>query len=217
MKLSQRLDAIAQMIPDNSNVIDVGCDHGLLSIYLSNIKGCNCIASDVNDNALNSARLNKEKYKSNIEIRLTDGINGIQINNDDYIVIAGMGTPTIKKILDNKKLSNHLIISSNNHLYELRKYIISLGYKIVDEKYIYEHNKGYVIIKFIKGKDKYSINELKYGPFTIKNNDYLVYELEKLYKIKNKIKDSNIFVKIENQKAIKNVLKLIANLKGKYE
>ena len=66
MKLSQRLDAIAQMIPDNSNVIDVGCDHGLLSIYLSNIKGCNCIASDVNDNALNSARLNTEKYKSNI-------------------------------------------------------------------------------------------------------------------------------------------------------
>lgn len=205
------------MIPTNSSIVDVGCDHGLLSIYLSNLKNCKCIASDINDNALNSARINKDKYKSNIEIRLTDGIDGINISDDDYIVIAGMGTTTIKHILDNKKLSNNLIISSNNQLFELRKYIISLGYMITDEKYIYEHNKSYVIIKFIKGSKKYSNNELKYGPITIHNCDYLVYELEKLYEIKDKIKNSNLLVKIENQKEIKNLLKLIAQLKGKYD
>ena len=33
MKLSKRLNCIADMINDGSRVIDVGCDHGLLSIF----------------------------------------------------------------------------------------------------------------------------------------------------------------------------------------
>ena len=212
MKLSKRLNCIADMIKEGSRVIDVGCDHGLLSIYLDLEKNCNCLACDINDNALNSARLNKDKYKSNIEIKLTDGINGIEINDSDYIVIAGMGTTTIKHILDNKKLSNNIIISSNNQIYELRDYVCKLGYKILDEKFIEEHQKQYVIINFVKGNNKYSNIDLKYGPILRNDKLYLTYELKKLFDIKEKIKDSNFATKLKNQSEIKKIEKLI---KGK--
>ena len=135
MKISKRLNTIADMINPKSRVIDVGCDHGLLSIYLDLEKECSCIAADINSNALKNAESNIIKYNSkNTKTVLTDGIENIDINDNDIIVIAGMGTSTIKHILEDKRLSNTLIISSNNQLYELRKYITSLGYKIEEEK-----------------------------------------------------------------------------------
>lgn len=209
MKISKRLNCIADMIEANSKVIDVGCDHGLLSIFLAKEKQCHCIAADINENALNSARINIKKYNADIELKLTDGLDGINIDEDDYIVIAGMGSTTIKHILDGKKLSNNLIISSNNHLEELRKFVTSIGYKIEDEQFIVEHNKKYVIIKFVRGKEKYSKIDFKYGPIIKNNVEYLIFELEKLYQIKEKIKNGNLLIKYKNQKAINNIKKLI--------
>ena len=37
IKLSKRLEVVASFIQDNSKIIDIGCDHGLLSIYLAGI------------------------------------------------------------------------------------------------------------------------------------------------------------------------------------
>ena len=55
-KLSKRQEVVASFIQDNSKIIDIGCDHGLLSIYLANkYKNIKIIASDVNKNALSSA------------------------------------------------------------------------------------------------------------------------------------------------------------------
>ena len=34
-KLSKRLQVVANLIQDNKKIIDIGCDHGLLSIYLA--------------------------------------------------------------------------------------------------------------------------------------------------------------------------------------
>ena len=64
IKLSPRLETIANLVPVNSNVIDVGCDHALLDIYLyeNNISN-KIIASDINPNALKNAKENiKKKY-----------------------------------------------------------------------------------------------------------------------------------------------------------
>ena len=45
MKINNRLKTISNYIEDNSNIIDVGCDHSLLGIYLclnkNNIKDLN--------------------------------------------------------------------------------------------------------------------------------------------------------------------------------
>ena len=52
-KLSKRLEVVASFVNDNSKVIDIGCDHGLLSIYLVNkYKNVKVIASDINENGV---------------------------------------------------------------------------------------------------------------------------------------------------------------------
>ena len=78
IKLSKRLEAISSLVPVNSKVIDVGCDHALLDIYLYQNKISNkIIAADVNQNALNNAKDNikKAKLEKIIEARLGNGID----------------------------------------------------------------------------------------------------------------------------------------------
>ena len=76
-KLSKRLESLALLVDKKDQLVDVGCDHGLLSIYLVQNNLCKkVIASDVNQNALNSAIKNireimdlfLEKAPRNIEI-----------------------------------------------------------------------------------------------------------------------------------------------------
>ena len=43
IKISKRLEAISRFVPEGSNVVDIGCDHGLLSIYLYQSKIVNKI------------------------------------------------------------------------------------------------------------------------------------------------------------------------------
>ena len=87
-KLSKRLEMVANFIDNNDkSVIDIGCDHGLLSIYLANkFKNLKIIASDVNKNALDNAKKNITKCGLNdrIETRLGSGISVIN-NNDDVV------------------------------------------------------------------------------------------------------------------------------------
>ena len=52
MNITKRLEAIASLISNNSNVIDVGCDHAYLDIYLTlNRENIFCLACDINKNA----------------------------------------------------------------------------------------------------------------------------------------------------------------------
>ena len=117
--LSKRLSAVASLITTES-VIDVGCDHGYLDIYLTK-KGLKCRATDISVNALNTAINNFKKYNLDIETICTDGLNNIKINKTDTIVIAGMGADAIVKIL-NRKITNDLVILTHNHLERLRRY-----------------------------------------------------------------------------------------------
>ncbi len=172
IKLSNRLANIASLVPVDSNVIDIGCDHALLDIYLYQ-KGISkkIIASDINANALSNAKENIKKYKlnKNIETRLGNGL--ITLNdsdNIDTIIISGMGAHTIVGILKNNlsKLKNisTIIIQSNTKLAFLRKEITKLNYLIDNEIMLEDNKKIYTVIKFVKGKKKYTKKELYFGP-----------------------------------------------------
>lgn len=175
MKISKRLKTICDYINQNSRVIDIGCDHAYLDIYLAKEKKCTCIASDINKKALENAKKNIQKYnlENIIETKLTDGLNDINVKKNDIIVISGMGTNTIKKILTNKKLSNNIIISSNNEIIELRKFMCSINYYIKDEKYILDNGKKYIIINFKKGMKKYKRIDFILGPILKQNVEFL--------------------------------------------
>ena len=180
--LSKRLETVASLVTTES-VIDVGCDHGYIDIYLT-LKGIKCLATDVSNNALNQAITNFKKYNLDIDTLCTDGLNGIDIKKTDTIVISGMGTDTIMKIL-NKDINNDLVILTNNHLERLRRYIVSIGYFIDKEVFVMDNNKPYVIIKFKCGFRSYSDYDYILG--TLKDKLYLDYMKDKISNILNKI------------------------------
>ena len=192
MKISRRLQAIADIVPNGSNVIDVGCDHALLDIYLSLNKNCECIATDINVNALEQAKYNIKRYGvKNIKTMLTDGLNNIEVQDDDVVVISGMGTTTIEHILTTNKAPNTLIISAHNDWEFLRKTVVALHYIIKEEYFVTDKGKGYIIIKFVKGEGNYSAEDLLYGPFLKENKEYLTTLYNNINEIYNKIPNEN--------------------------
>ena len=64
MKLSKRLEAIASFIDKNDKIVDVGCDHGYLDIYLALYKHNKMIiATDISEKVIENTILNINNYK----------------------------------------------------------------------------------------------------------------------------------------------------------
>ena len=143
MKISKRLKAISDLIKENSNVVDVGADHAFLDIYLNLYKNCQCLAIDKSKYSVQMAKENIKKYKANIKAITNDGLIGIKLK-DEIIVISGMGTRKIKKIL-NFDIKNDLIISTHTNIEELKQFLKEKSYKICKEL-IVEDGKTYNII-----------------------------------------------------------------------
>jgi len=183
--ISNRLKSLVKYIKKSDKVIDIGCDHALLDIYLVKNGFLNkMIVSDIHKNALQCGidNIKKEGLLDKIDTRLGSGLEVLN-NKDDIntVLISGMGTSTILKILDNdyRKKIDKLIIQSNNDYYLLRKYITELGYIITHEESIYDNSKYYVNIVFEKGNSEYSEEDLKYGPILKSDKDYYKYLKEK--------------------------------------
>lgn len=181
MKINKRLRTITDYISDGSNIIDVGCDHALLCIYLvKNKNNIKCIASDINEGPLKQAKNNIEKYreKENIKVKLGSGIDTIE-EFIDTIVISGMGGKAIVDILNNgkSKLSNvkKIILSPNNDFYLVRRNLSNIGYKIKKEQIVLENDKYYPIIVLEKGCKKYNKKQLLYGTNCLLNDDLYKY------------------------------------------
>ena len=169
MKINNRLKNVANFVLKDSNVIEVGCDHALLCIYLaSNYPNMRLIASDVREGPLKQAKANIEKYglEDRITLKLGDGIATID-NDTNVIVISGMGGITIADIITKNKEKldkiDQIVVSPNNDFYAVRSEITKLGFIIDREELIKERDKFYLIISFVKGKKKYKKRELYFG------------------------------------------------------
>ncbi len=179
INLSNRLMTIADYIESKDKVIDIGCDHALLDIYLVNNKGIKkIIASDIIEEAINNAKETVYKYnvQKNIDLRLGDGLNVLNIKDKiNTIVIAGLGYNKIIKILKENisilKEINKIIVQSSTFPHRVRKYLTSIGYYINDEKVVKENNVFYTIIVFNKGKRSYSKFQIRYGPILLERKD----------------------------------------------
>ena len=191
--LSKRLQSLTKYINKEDKIIDVGCDHALLDIYLIKNGYVNkMIASDIHKSAYQQGLNNINLYKMNdyIDIRLGDGLNVLNDNDSvDTLLISGMGSNTIIDIIDNRYMNdiNKIIIQSNNDYELLRRTIIDKGYIIDNEEYFVDKGINYINIVFIKGNKEYTDDEIKYGPILIHNKEYLEYELSKINNIIDKI------------------------------
>lgn len=173
--LSKRLKTITTLIEPNRRVVDVGCDHALIDIYLTKNGLNKCIASDINKKALEGAIKNIKKYhlEGKIETVISNGVNNIQIDKNDYIVISGMGTRTIIKILENEKVKKieNLILSSHNEYEYLRYNLKKKNFYIEDEIIVKERGIYYLIMKLNRIKKMYKKEDYYLGPILKNKQD----------------------------------------------
>lgn len=202
INISKRLTAVATFVRSNSKIIDIGCDHALLDIYLvEHHPAIKSIAADVRSGALAQAKKNVIKYNmsDSISLRLGDGLDVVNKEEIDTIVISGLGGPKIIDILtkDKTKLVNveDIIIQSNTDYYEIRFNICNLGFYIDSEVLVRENNIIYVIIHFKKGHKDYSNDDYLFGPILRINKNDLYKEL-----ISNDISKKEILYKLIPQK-----------------
>ncbi|MDU6792100.1 MAG: class I SAM-dependent methyltransferase [Anaerococcus sp.] len=160
MKITKRLEKIANLVEEGKSVIDIGTDHGLVPLYLAkNEISKDILATDISKNSLEkSIELTRELGNEN-EIRniLANGI----VNEDrDNIIIAGLGGIQIAEIIANSidiaKSSRKLILQPMQKTNILRRELNNMGFEIFDEEIIYEDDRYFEIIlaKFSNYKNK---------------------------------------------------------------
>jgi tRNA (adenine22-N1)-methyltransferase len=217
INISKRLKAIASYVGDNAKIIDIGCDHALLGIYLYKTKkSISVILTDIKEGAVNQAKSNIKKYnlEEKIDLRHGDGLDVLNKGEADTVIISGLGGSKIIDILSKDKAKlidiENIIIQSNTIIFKVRDKICKLGYYIKDEQLIDENNIIYNIILFAKGKKKYSKKELYFGPVLMKQRGELYKNI-----IINELKKSEYLFKLIPKRyfvkrhAIKRLIRLL--------
>lgn len=212
---SKRIELLSKKILPYKIFADIGCDHGYLMIESLLINHCEfAYGVDNKKGPLNNALSNLKKYNIYETKYRLDLSSGLQSLNDvECIVIAGMGTDTIKNILTESidKLNNvkRIIIDSHRNINQLREFMMNINYSIKDEEIIFEDNIYYEIIVFEKNSDKIIYDEmsLEFGPVLLKEkNDIFLnkwkQKLDRLSLIYQSHPSENILRKIELIKRI---------------
>ena len=194
MKLTDRLLKIASLVTKGKRVADIGTDHGYIPVYLLNKnKVPFAILADVNKGPLDNAR--KEVRHNNLldktDLRLGSGIEVLKKGEVDEVIIAGMGGILISELLEANKEVSHsvdkLILQPMQAQDELRKYLFSNGYEILNEVLVKEDFRIYEILEVkYTGNNTQVEDEIYFevGKKLIENKDELLNEFidKKVYK-----------------------------------
>ena len=100
MKLTNRLQAAADLVPVCESMADIGTDHGYLPIYLvQEGRARRAIACDVNDGPLTRARedVRSSGLSRQIGLRLGGGLAPLGKGEVDGVTICGMGGLLMRK------------------------------------------------------------------------------------------------------------------------
>ncbi|MBE6009472.1 MAG: SAM-dependent methyltransferase [Lachnospiraceae bacterium] len=161
IQLSKRLRAIAGMVTAGYRLADIGTDHGYLPIWLlQNNRIPYAIGMDIRPGPLEHARVNMQSagVSDKMELRLSDGLDQLQEDEADTIVISGMGGMLIISILQNahQKVCSlkELILSPQSDIPMVRQFLRTNGFVITDEEVILDVQKFYTIIKATPGHDR---------------------------------------------------------------
>ena len=173
IKLSQRLQAIADLVPAGAKVADIGTDHGFLPCYLAQSgKAEMVIACDVNAQPLALAQKNIMDYNvgDKVSTRLGNGLAVLKPGEVDTVTIAGMGGALMIDILDASPMVvdrlKRIVLQPNVGAEAVRIWAEKNRWQIVAEDLIRENDIFSVIIVLEQGRsDRFmSAVELYLGP-----------------------------------------------------
>jgi len=187
MQLSDRLLAVADMVTPGNRLVDAGCDHGYLPIYLIQQKKIpSAIAMDVRPGPLSRAKqhIQENGLKAYIETRLSDGAEALHQGEGDTLVIAGMGGRILQKILREGETVladvSEFILQPQSEIRQVRVFLCDHGYKIIQEDMILEDGKYYPVIKAIHGFVRHEKEIFyRYGKLLLEQRNEVLYKFLK--------------------------------------
>ncbi len=179
-KLSERLMAIASLLPQCDCIADVGCDHGLLGLYLLQTDKCRTLnAVDISGKSLQKAKTLYREHGVSDRV-LLEQLDGLPQGPAQAAVIAGIGGSISLRIvengLDTAMRLKILVLQPADDAAQLRRGLLSMGFRILREKIVYEGRYFPVMEVRYDGILKPQMNNVFYeiGPYNMKYPDRTV-------------------------------------------
>lgn len=150
-KLSIRLYSVAALVKQDAAIVDIGTDHGYIPVYLAQ-KGVikSAVASDINEGPLSSCKnlVSSNYLEDVIKTRISDGLDDIDENVYDTIIIAGMGGDLIVDILSRGRSirDKHIILQPMTHLERVRKFLYDNGFEINNDLIVKDGRHDYNVM-----------------------------------------------------------------------
>lgn len=162
LKLSKRLQKIADYVTIGARVADIGSDHAMLPVYLLQSGRCpSAIAGELNRGPFEAAK--KQSADAGLSSRLTvrqgDGLNVLEPGEADTVTIAGMGGSLMSDILEAGRLAGklegvtELVLQPNVGEEVVRQWLLKHHWFLTAESILEEDGKIYEVMHAVRAKD----------------------------------------------------------------
>ena len=181
--LSLRLKAVHDMAVEGigdlneRRIVDVGSDHGHLPIFaLINDGFASAVLTDIHEEPAKRSEQTLRMYGLNdrAAVYCTDGLDGVELDHGDIVVMAGLGGNNMIDIMSrviargnaDKLKSIIWCLQPQKSSDKLRLFLSEKGFNITDENICEDRGKYYLIIRarFDGIKRDLSLEQRYYGP-----------------------------------------------------
>ncbi len=168
--LSQRLNAVVQMVPQTDTVADIGCDHGKVAMWLlKNGRARFAVCGDISAPSLDKARrlAASMTLQNAVSLRVGSGFDVLGKGEADAAVIAGMGGELMTSLLEQgkDKLPDTLVLACHRDAGVVRGWLSQNGFVIDDEDLVLESRHYYPVIRAVRGQSRpLTEAEIEFGP-----------------------------------------------------
>jgi tRNA (adenine22-N1)-methyltransferase len=166
VKLSRRLSALADWVPQGSRFADIGTDHALLPVYLAGSgRVAFAVAGDVNPGPVEAARrqVGEAGLAHIVSVRQGNGLAVLSPGEADTVCIAGMGGSLMARLLDDAghRLEGVQTLVLSPHVAEdaVRAWLIVHGFVLDRELLLEEDGVIYTLMRAIRADSSVEAEE----------------------------------------------------------
>ena len=197
LELTPRLRLLADWVPQDAKLADVGTDHAYLPVWLVlHGRVASAIASDLRKGPLERARETGRTYGTDgIDYRLCNGLADIRPEEAETIVIAGLGGENIASILAAAPWTadgrHTLLLQPMTHAEELRGFLVDHGYQVVREALVRDRGTIYPVLEATAGEMDLTLGQLWGGAKLIHDPLGDRYLIEKIIRLQGAVAGLN--------------------------